>query len=509
MQIVNSKDGALERMLLPLSLVATVIFVAVGTGRSIWLDEANSILIASQNIHGLIDRLRGENNLPAYYLILRLWIGVFGDSEIASRLLSGLFYVATIAVVFCAGRLPGDRTRNGLYSAFFFLISSQAIHQAQNVRMYSMLGLLSALSVFFFLRMTLRSRSNGADFVAIAVVNAIGSFTHMWFFFLIGAEALASLLFVERRLRVLTPVAVSIVPFLLLWLPALGDQLRNGATDWMVPFHWVFILDVLIRYYGGTEFGLVGSAAFYGACVVLMNRMGRKAFSDWISDSRTRILATCFVGSIAAALAVCVVKPIYFPDRYTIVALPALSLLLGDALARFAPRFPLTLFCFALLALQTGMRIYARNESTDVPSGLSDRRTAEFIAKNVPPGDVLAFTSLSRLAVDYYLERFGCGSCYRETSFPSEIDRHPSWRYLTYDAQRLEAQAAEARDLVKTWEESGTKSIWLLYGADPEISRTLREEIERHYKLQQEIPLGGPYHDSILRYRPSVAAEAK
>src|SRR4030095_234104 len=113
-------------------------------------------------------------------------------------------------VVFCAGRFPGDRTRNGLYSAFFFLISSQAIHQAQNVRMYSMLGLLSALSMFFFLRVTLRPRSNAADLLAFAVVNAIGALTHMWFFFLIGAEALASLLFVERRLRVLTPLAASV-----------------------------------------------------------------------------------------------------------------------------------------------------------------------------------------------------------------------------------------------------------------------------------------------------------
>jgi hypothetical protein len=237
--------------------------------------------------------------------------------------------------------------------------------------------------------------------------------------------------------------------------------------------------------------------------------MGRKAFSEWISDSRTRILATCFVASIAAALAVCVVKPIYFPDRYTIIALPALSLLLGDALARFAPRFPLTLFCSVLLALQIGMRIYARNESIDVPSGLSDRRTAEFIVKNVPPGDVLAYTSLSRVAVDYYLERFGCGSCYREISFPSEIDRHPSWRYLTLDARKRETQRAEARDLVKMWGESGARSIWMLYGADAEISRTLREEIERHYTLEQEIPLQGPYHESILRYRPAVIPEAK
>jgi hypothetical protein len=507
METVNSKDRTLERLLLPLSLIAIVIFILVGSGRSIWLDEANSIVIAQQSLHGLIERLASENNLPAYYLILRLWIGMLGDSEAVSRLLSGLFYAATIGVVFCTGRFPGGRTRDGLYAAFFYLISSQAIHQAQNIRMYSMLGLISALSIFCFLRVALRSKANPTDLVALALVNAIGSFTHMWFFFLIGAEGLASLLLVERKqvLRVLTSVAASVVPFLLLWLPILANQLQNGATDWMVPFRWVLILDVLIRYYGGAEFNIVGSAVFYGSCVVLLNRMGRKAFSEWISDTRTRILATCFVASIASALAVCVFKPIYFPDRYTIVALPALSLLLGDALARFAPRVPLIVFSYALLALQVGMKIYMHNESGDVPSAYSDRRTAEFIVKNIPRGDVLAFTSLSRLAVDYYLKRFDCVGCYREVSFPSEIDSHPSWRYLAIDAKKQQVHAAEARLLVEMWQKSGAQSIWLLYGADVDISRPLREEIETHYTLEEEVPVEGPYHASILRYRlPSV-----
>ncbi|HZI51716.1 MAG TPA: glycosyltransferase family 39 protein, partial [Terriglobia bacterium] len=476
-----------------------------------WLDEANSIVIAQQDVNSLVERLRAENNLPAYYLILRQWIAGFGDSEASTRLLSGVFYVASILAVFWCGRTPHGRTRDGLYSAFFYLISSQAIHQAQNIRMYSMLGCVSALSMLFFLRLTTRADSRARDGIALALVNAIGSLTHMWFFFLIGAQALSALLFAERRrgLRVVVGTAASVLPFLLLWLPALSDQLRNGATDWMPPFQWVMILDVLIRYYGGVEFNLVGSAVFYGACVVLLNRMGRDAFGGWTSEARLRLLAGCFLLSLAAALAVCAfIKPIYFYDRYTIIALPALALLLGDALSRFSPRLPLVLFCYTLLAAQITMKIRLRDElDTGVPSGHSDRRTAEFIVSNVPRGDVLVFTSLSRLAIDYYLQRFGCGDCFREISFPSEIDRHPSWRSLATDPATREAHASEARQIVDAWRKSGSKSVWLLYGADTEISRTLKDEIEKHYVMEQEIPLQGPYHFAILRYRPAGSGD--
>lgn len=501
----SPKSGTGEQLLIPLSILAAVLFVVVGSGRPIWLDEANSIAIASEDFRGLVDRLRIENNLPAYYLMFHAWIAAFGSSEVASRLLSGLFYIATIVVVFFAGRFPSGENRSGLYAAFFYLISSQAIHQAQNIRMYSMLGLVSALSVYCFLRVTLRSRSTAADAIGLVVVNAIGSFTHMWFFFLIGAEVLAALLLLHRRLaaRIVILAGASLAPFALLWVPVLGDQLRNGATDWMLPFRWVAILQTFIYYYGGREFNLVGSSIFYGTCVVLINRMGMKALREWTAGLHVRLLTVCLFASITAAFIVCVFKPIYWPGRYTIIALPALAMIIGQVMAQYAPRLPLVMFCYALLVLQIGMKIHLRNVTETSPPGHSDRRTAEFIVRNASAGDVVAFTSLSRLAIDYYLQRLGCGDCYVETSFPGEIDAHPSWRYMTYDSATYDNHQAEAARLVQEWLQSEAQSVWLVYGADIPISRPLKDEIEKHYNLYEEIPLEGPYHSSILRYRPS------
>ena len=48
-------------------------------------------------------------------------------------------------------RFSGDR--RGLYSALFYGVSPLAIRQAQNIRMYALVGLLTALSTYFFLRL--------------------------------------------------------------------------------------------------------------------------------------------------------------------------------------------------------------------------------------------------------------------------------------------------------------------------------------------------------------------
>ena len=141
-----------ERALIPLSAIAALIFVVIGASRPVWLDEVSSLSFATQDLHGIIERLRNDTNLPAYFLTLHAWIAVFGDSEAASRSLSAIFYLGTIVVVFVTGRFLFSDTRSALYCAFFYLISVQAIRQAQNIRGYTLLGFVAALSIFFFLR---------------------------------------------------------------------------------------------------------------------------------------------------------------------------------------------------------------------------------------------------------------------------------------------------------------------------------------------------------------------
>ena len=141
-----------ERALIPLSAMAALIFVVIGASRPVWLDEVSSLSFATQNLQGIIARLRNDTNLPAYYWILHQWIAVFGNSEAAARSLSAIFYLGTIVVVFVTGRFLFSDTRSPFYCAFFYLISVQAIRQAQNIRGYTLLGFVASLSIFFFLR---------------------------------------------------------------------------------------------------------------------------------------------------------------------------------------------------------------------------------------------------------------------------------------------------------------------------------------------------------------------
>src|SRR5690242_11819422 len=50
-----------EFLLIAASLLSAAVFITVGAGRPVWLDEANSIRIANQPFAGIIESLRHDN----------------------------------------------------------------------------------------------------------------------------------------------------------------------------------------------------------------------------------------------------------------------------------------------------------------------------------------------------------------------------------------------------------------------------------------------------------------
>ena len=75
---------------------------------------------------------------------------LFGDSEIALRSLSALFYLSGAGAAAVLGKRLSGEMRCGWYSGFFYILSPLAVRNAQNIRMYTLLGLLAGLDAGTF-----------------------------------------------------------------------------------------------------------------------------------------------------------------------------------------------------------------------------------------------------------------------------------------------------------------------------------------------------------------------
>jgi uncharacterized membrane protein len=147
---VSTRQGGLLR-LSPLETLlfsallfsATLRFLALAR-QSLWTDELFSVFWAKSGATYALSHAGDETNPPLYYLLLDLWMWVFGESEGAIRLLSACMSALTIVVIYVLGNALFDR-RAGIIAALLFALSSWHLYFAQEARVFALLNFAFAV----------------------------------------------------------------------------------------------------------------------------------------------------------------------------------------------------------------------------------------------------------------------------------------------------------------------------------------------------------------------------
>src|SRR4051812_33874364 len=124
---------------------------------------------------------------PLYYVLAWPWAHVFGTDEAALRALSALVGTAVVPIAYLAGRELMTRAA-GLVAAALVAFNPLLVWYSQEARPYSLLVLLCALSLLFFLR-GWRPRAR-RDLWLWALVSALALLTHYFAAFLVVPEGL-------------------------------------------------------------------------------------------------------------------------------------------------------------------------------------------------------------------------------------------------------------------------------------------------------------------------------
>ena len=132
----------------PTLLALALALLSLGE-KSFWLDEATSISIAKLDWSTRFDVMfDSELNMAPYYVMLHYWLNI-GGGEFAIRLLSVIFAVATVPLVYLLGKdLMG--TRAGIAAALLLACNAFFIEFAQEARSYAFLGFMVTLSSYTF-----------------------------------------------------------------------------------------------------------------------------------------------------------------------------------------------------------------------------------------------------------------------------------------------------------------------------------------------------------------------
>jgi uncharacterized membrane protein YhaH (DUF805 family) len=507
------KSRVVPVVTLLLGAVPFLLYVTYGIDRSLWLDEANTIHIAKGSPAQIMDALSKDVSPPLYYLILSGWMRLFGDTEIAVRMPSVLFYIAGIYVIWRIGRTLLGRDGAWL-AAFVYAVSPVAGRQAQNARMYTMLALLTGLSLLVFITIA-RERDHRTTgwFALFGLIAWIGLNTHYWFAFVLVAYAVWVLCTIRSwSLGELTMLAgFTIVPFAIINLRLFLAQTTLPATTW-TPEPGIYTIMLSI----GGHLGLVPvsiTRSAVSACLLVspfVFWLAKRKWDSTVASNRTLLFLACiYCITIGLPFLVSLQKPIFRAGRYDTVALPLFALCLAALLLHLPLRprivFQVILAASCFTAFYTAVQASHTTGIFDAPdrAPVGDRPAAAAICATAAPGDFVLYTGLSRASVSYYLHHFGCARNLTEVSFPREFEHHMGWQDVArnYSAEpdlRLEAESIAQRAAV-----SGA-DIFVLFHPDLRLSGAITEAVERRFRRDSSrefVSCRGCFVE-VRRYRP-------
>jgi hypothetical protein len=136
-----------DRRSLLLILILAVLLRLAGLGwRSLWLDEVLSIRQAARPLSEIWAGTGELRHPPLYYLLLHFWLRL-GEGEAVIRLLSALFSLATVGLVYGLGRgVDRDRPETALLAAALLALAPLDLWYAQEARMYALVAACGALT---------------------------------------------------------------------------------------------------------------------------------------------------------------------------------------------------------------------------------------------------------------------------------------------------------------------------------------------------------------------------
>ncbi len=300
-------------------------------GASLWMDEGLSIGIAAQPFFDIPHVLRVDGSPPLYYMLLSLWMDVFGDGPRATQSLSMFIALCSIPGGMWAGWSLFGR-RAGLICAAMCAVNPFLTAYAQETRMYALMLVLSLLTTAAFLHVFAFRRRSYLPLFAILLVASL--YTHNWAgFAAVGAVvALIPCWFVSPDRRAF--VRDALIGFgaagllYLPWIPTLLHQVRHTGAPWLNPPNFgapVQISKSLLG--GGTPTVALLLAGGSGIAAVLQRKVDDK--------ERTAVIAAMVLclATLAVAWIVSQVSPAW-TTRYLGIILGQLILIGAFGLSR-------------------------------------------------------------------------------------------------------------------------------------------------------------------------------
>ena len=231
-------------------VIAGLVRVPFAAAKDVWFDEAFTWRLVSLPCGEIVARTAGDVHPPGYYLLMKGWVSLAGDSIAGMRGVSVVLSLVTIAGVYAVattlhdsclaatGRGDVPPGRVGAVTAAAAAVSPYAIQTDTDARMYPLYTALLAFATWFFLR-TLTAPTRPAPWAGFVACLTAALYTHNYALFFAASFAAAHGLVIclggkvpaRRAAAAYLVVGLAYLP----WLAVLAAQVERVREDYWLP----------------------------------------------------------------------------------------------------------------------------------------------------------------------------------------------------------------------------------------------------------------------------------
>lgn len=191
------------------------------TDSCLWFDEIFSIHAAEHDWRTLFSFVAQDLiHPPLFYVLLKIWILIGGESLFFVRLFPVLFAVAALVPFYYLCRQLKLELPQIAVAFAFFAFNGALVKYSQEVRMYSLLLCLSLFSIWLFLRFL----DLGKNIWILTIINVLLVYTHYYGWLVVFAEILTIVILQRIKIAQISTmfgiVFAAYVPWILMILSA-------------------------------------------------------------------------------------------------------------------------------------------------------------------------------------------------------------------------------------------------------------------------------------------------
>lgn len=329
-----------HKVLIALLIIGSILRILFLDKQSLWIDEIHSLNESHPDFsfNQLYDALLASDpHPPLYFLLVQLFFKIFGYSTFVLRLVSAIFGILGLVVIYKLGKEFVNK-KVGLIAVAFVAINYFHLYYSQEARMYSMLFFTTSLSFLYLLKFIKKPSVNSA--ILHGFFAGLMIYTH--FFALFGLMAqyvvLLTLLFTIHKNKILNNLKYLIISgmiTLVLYIPCLKILLStaNKTSFWIpVPPNNVYT-EIFKNFFGNSEIViLLIFVFFFSFLFTIFNTQSSDYKIEKEKDNLNINVLVLFTWIFVVLIIPLILSYINLPmiiDRYFINILPAIIMIIS------------------------------------------------------------------------------------------------------------------------------------------------------------------------------------